>query len=184
MLSCHKVIGFIEYFRYTQIILPLRDIGEYLNKPNTRKLIGVDPSLPANVTGCAWDVRERFRMTQDHTNPTQYYIGALLDRGVRVLIYVGENDWMCNWVRSSDKLCIHHSDSGIEVANERTSLELDWHGQSDFRRESLRSWIHNGRVAGKTRGTGLLVFATISGAGHMVCMLTTVPTRPQLIFSS
>jgi carboxypeptidase C (cathepsin A) len=184
MLSCHKVIGLIEYLGRTQMILPLRDIGTYLNKPDTRKLIGVDPSLPANVTGCAWDVRERFRMTQDHTNPTQYYIGALLDRGVRVLIYVGENDWMCNWVRSSDELGIHHSDSEIEVANERTSLELDWHGQSEFRREPLRSWTHNGHVAGKTRGTGSLVFATISGAGHMVCVLITAPTKSQLILPS
>ena len=31
--------------------------------------------------------------------PTQHYIAALLERGVRVLIYAGANDWVCNWVR-------------------------------------------------------------------------------------
>ena len=30
--------------------------------------------------------------------PTQFYIGALLERGVRVLLYVGANDLVCNWV--------------------------------------------------------------------------------------
>lgn len=30
--------------------------------------------------------------------PTQFYIAALLERGVRTLLYVGANDWICNWV--------------------------------------------------------------------------------------
>ena len=40
----------------------------------------------------------RFNMAGDMFFPTELYIGALLERGVRVLIYVGENDWICNWV--------------------------------------------------------------------------------------
>ena len=34
----------------------------------------------------------------DRAFPAQLYIAALLERGVRVLIYVGANDWICNWV--------------------------------------------------------------------------------------
>ncbi|KAI0696431.1 serine carboxypeptidase [Cytidiella melzeri] len=127
-----------------------KKIGKYLEKPEVRKQIGVDPSLSANFTGCSWDLRTRFRITHDHYNPTQYYLGALLDRGVRVLVYVGENDWICNW-----------------VANERTSLELEWHGQARFAKEPLRPWTHREHVAGKTRSAGALTFATVIGAGHM-----------------
>lgn len=44
------------------------------------------------------EVNGRFGTTLDQFFPTEYYIAALLERGVRVLIYVGENDWICNWV--------------------------------------------------------------------------------------
>ena len=44
-------------------------------------------------------VAEAFISAQDSVFPAQHYISALLDRGVRVLIYVGVNDWGCNWVR-------------------------------------------------------------------------------------
>ncbi|KAI0087014.1 Alpha/Beta hydrolase protein [Irpex rosettiformis] len=114
------------------------------------KKIGVDSALPANFTGCAWDVKARFCTAQDRMNPTQHHNSASLDRGTRVLIYVGENDWMCNW-----------------VANERTSLALEWHGSIAFSKEPLRSWIHKGYVAGQTRSVGALTYATISGAGHV-----------------
>ena len=30
--------------------------------------------------------------------PAQYYTAALLERGVKTLIYAGENDWICNQV--------------------------------------------------------------------------------------
>ena len=46
------------------------------------------------------EVTTRFRISFDQIFPTQYYIGALLERGVRALIYVGANDWICNWVCS------------------------------------------------------------------------------------
>lgn len=77
-----------------------RKIGSFLDRPDVRKAIGVDPSLVANFTSCNSDVNSRFHLSLDQMFPTELYIGALLERGVRVLIYVGENDWICNWVRS------------------------------------------------------------------------------------
>ncbi|KAI0344400.1 serine carboxypeptidase [Trametopsis cervina] len=127
-----------------------KTIAKYLEREDVRRQIGVDPVLPAKFSGCAWDVKARFRNSQDHLNPTQHYIGALLDRGIRVLLYIGENDWMCNW-----------------VANERMSLDLEWHGQADFTNSSLRPWTYEDHVAGLTRNASLLTYATIKGAGHM-----------------
>ena len=34
--------------------------------------------------------------------PAQHYIAALLERGIRTLVYVGATDFICNWVRLSD----------------------------------------------------------------------------------
>ena len=31
--------------------------------------------------------------------PAHYYIAALLERGIRALVYVGATDYICNWVR-------------------------------------------------------------------------------------
>lgn len=75
----------------------------------------------------------------------------LLERNVRTLIYVGEYDWICNW-----------------VGNEAFTLAMEWSGQKDFVAEELGSWSVKNKTAGKLRSTGPLTFATIKGAGHMV----------------
>lgn len=87
-----------------------RHIGQYLWRPDIRKLIGVDPALPVNFSGCSWDTRNRMVASLDHFNPTQHYIGALLDRGIRVLLYIGANYWMCNWV------CLLSEKTGCQYA--------------------------------------------------------------------
>ena len=52
-----------------------------------------------NFTDCNMEVNKAFRDSGDRMVPAQFYIAALLERGVRALIYVGANDWICNWVR-------------------------------------------------------------------------------------
>ncbi|PCH38417.1 serine carboxypeptidase [Wolfiporia cocos MD-104 SS10] len=128
-----------------------KSIGAYLDRPDIRAQIGVDPSLTANFSSCNMQVNSAFHAADDPQFPTQYYIAALLERGVRALIYVGANDWICNW-----------------VGNERMTLGLEWTGQDGFVAEPLREWEVDGEVAGLTRSAGPLTFATLYGAGHMV----------------
>lgn len=78
-----------------------REIAAYLNQPDVRELIGVDPAV-VEFEECNVGIIERFAVKMDRMFPTQHYIAALLERGVRALIYVGANDWVCNWVRVSD----------------------------------------------------------------------------------
>ncbi|KAK0448417.1 serine carboxypeptidase [Desarmillaria tabescens] len=126
-------------------------IRQYLDDPNVRTLLGVDPSLTTNFTSCNPDVGDDFRATQDRLHPTKDYVAALLERGVKVLIYVGSYDWICNW-----------------VGNERWTLALEWSGQTEFATKELRDWYVDGKPAGKTRSAKGFSFATIHGAGHMV----------------
>jgi carboxypeptidase C (cathepsin A) len=79
------------------------------------------------------------------------YVAALLERNVRVLIYVGTYDWICNW-----------------VGNERWTLELDWSGKEEFATLPLRDWLVGGKRVGRTRSANGFTFATVDGAGHMV----------------
>ncbi|THU80420.1 serine carboxypeptidase [Dendrothele bispora CBS 962.96] len=127
-------------------------IRQFLDDPAVRTKIGVDPSAMTNFTSCNSDVNLAFGLAQDSLHSeTPTYVSALLERGVRVLIYVGDLDWICNW-----------------IGNEKWTLALDWTGKAEFASEPLREWTIDGKRAGRTRSAGKFAFATVEGAGHMV----------------
>ncbi|PFH46824.1 hypothetical protein AMATHDRAFT_68987 [Amanita thiersii Skay4041] len=129
-----------------------KHISNYLDRPSVRSQIGVDSSLIGkNFSSCSTDVGLAFHNALDEYHETQHYITALLERGVRVLIYVGSYDWICNW-----------------VGNERWTLDLEWSGKEEFVKQGLREWLVDGKRAGQVRKAGPFTFATIDGAGHMV----------------
>ncbi|KDQ49589.1 hypothetical protein JAAARDRAFT_42760 [Jaapia argillacea MUCL 33604] len=130
----------------------IKHISQYLDRPEIRSLLGADPSLTEKFEFCSGQVGNDFSIAMDEYHPTYHYVSALLERGVRTIIYVGVLDWICNW-----------------VGNERWTLALEWSGQEEFKNQALRDWFVDGQVAGQTRSAkgGLLTFATIDGAGHM-----------------
>ncbi|KAH7919224.1 alpha/beta-hydrolase [Leucogyrophana mollusca] len=128
-----------------------KKITSYLDRPDVRSTLGVDPSLTGNFSSCSNSVGEDFNLAQDELHETYTHVAALLERGVRALIYVGTYDWICNW-----------------VGNERWTLGMEWTGREAFVKEELRDWKVAGEVAGQTRSANGLTFATIYGAGHMV----------------
>lgn len=83
----------------------LRNIRAFLDRPDVRETIGVDDHIKSrNFSSCNWEIGLRFNEGIDRWFPAQYQISALLERGIRTLIYVGANDWGCNWVRITDSL--------------------------------------------------------------------------------
>ncbi|ESK93491.1 hypothetical protein Moror_1683 [Moniliophthora roreri MCA 2997] len=138
-----------EYFCYPFT----KHIDDYLSDPKVRDELGVDhhPAIPTNFTRTSFAVHDAFDRSLDILHESTAYIGALLERGVRVLIYVGTYDWICNW-----------------VGNERWTLELEWSGKQGFGRQELREWLVDGKRAGRTRSWGNFTFATVDAAGHMV----------------
>ncbi|KAI0047671.1 serine carboxypeptidase [Auriscalpium vulgare] len=127
-----------------------KTISTYLDRPDVRAALGVDPRVGA-FASCSSLVNGAFNAGGDILHPTVDHVAGLLERGVRVLIYVGTYDWICNW-----------------VGNERWTLAMDWSGKDAFNGEPLRTWTVDGAVAGKTRSTKGLTFATVDAAGHMV----------------
>ena len=83
-----------------------RTITSYLNLPGVRKTLGVDSAIIGNFTTCSDQVNQAFNNNLDFYFPSKYQIAGLLDRGIRVLIYVGANDWGCNWVCSPQFLLL------------------------------------------------------------------------------
>lgn len=98
------------------------------------------------------DISSAFRANMDEFGLSSLYIAALLERGIKVLIYVGTNDLVCNW-----------------IGNERWTMNLEWSGQQEYLNSALREWTVDGKRVGLTRKAGGLTFVTVEGAGHMVC---------------
>ncbi|KAL0578369.1 hypothetical protein V5O48_003621 [Marasmius crinis-equi] len=128
-------------------------VTSFLNLPSTRALLGIDPSFRSNFTSVSMDVYNAFDEQLDQYKRTPLHVAALLERGVRVLVYVGNYDWICNW-----------------VGNERWTRGLEWSGQEEFISTPLREWHFGGKRAGITRNAGPFTFATIDGGGHLAPM--------------
>ncbi|KAI6044860.1 serine carboxypeptidase [Pisolithus marmoratus] len=127
-----------------------RYIREYLDDPEIRAALNVSPSL-GKFNSCSNDVGAAFASMMDEYHPSDSYVAELLERGVRVLVYVGVYDWICNW-----------------IGNERWTLAMTWSGQEQFVKQPLTDWYVNGNVAGRTRSAAGLTYATVNEAGHMV----------------
>ncbi|KAF9555849.1 serine carboxypeptidase [Agrocybe pediades] len=126
------------------------NISSYLDIPRVRSQLGVHPKV-GNFKSCSNAVGVAFNQQLDEYRPTQHYVAALLERGVKVLIYVGTLDWICN-----------------HVGNQKWTEELEWSGHEAFVDEPLREWTVDGKRAGLTRSANGLTYLTIEGAGHMV----------------
>ncbi|KAJ7122654.1 serine carboxypeptidase [Mycena crocata] len=124
------------------------EIIKYLNRTDVQALIGAEPT---EYNTCTDRVELSFRMTLDLMKGATDYVSALLERDVRVLIYVGSYDWVCNW-----------------LGNDAWTRELEWSGHAEFVAEPLREWTVGGKPAGKTRCAKGLTFTTVYAAGHMV----------------
>ncbi|KAI0696281.1 serine carboxypeptidase [Cytidiella melzeri] len=131
-----------------------KNITAYLSLPTTQQLLGVDSNVTTEFRSINHDIHNRFWAGLDQIFPAQYYIEQLLERDIKVLVFAGDVDWICNW-----------------IGNERMTLDLAWHGQEEFASKPLRKWnvTFDARSyeAGLTRSAGSLTFATIHGGGHM-----------------
>ncbi|KAF8217517.1 serine carboxypeptidase [Mycena galopus ATCC 62051] len=126
----------------------IEEITKYLNRKDVQALLGVDVTEYAS---CSDPVGFQFGSTLDIMKGSTHYVSALLERDIRVLIYVGTYDWVCNW-----------------LGNEAWTLALEWSGQAEFVSQPLAEWVVDGERAGRTRAAKGFTFATVDAAGHMV----------------
>jgi hypothetical protein len=75
----------------------------------------------------------------------------MLKDGVKVMIYAGEKDLICNW-----------------LGNRRWVDALPWEGASDWKNAKDFVWNVGKEDAAKVRESGGLTFVKVFRAGHMV----------------
>ena len=83
--------------------------------------------------------------------PYYRHIIDVLDSGIPVLLYNGDEDFICNWL-------------GVDA----WSNKLEWSGSQGFAKAPIRKWEVDGEHAGNVKNYKNFTFLRVFGAGHMV----------------
>jgi len=129
------------------------DAENWLNRPDVQKALGVNKK---------WEMCDS-RVHADLMGDWMHayvdgYIPPLLEAGIRVMIYAGDQDFICN-----------------ALGNERWVKAMRWTGREDFNAARTEPFVVSSDdgddiVGGSVREAGHLSFVKINQAGHMVPM--------------
>ncbi|GAA5815666.1 hypothetical protein MFLAVUS_009179 [Mucor flavus] len=130
----------------------IESIEKYANDEDVRENLGVDERA-GKYAGCSDSVGYRFYQTGDGAKDFSSHVAETLDSGVRVILYVGDMDWICNW-----------------VGNLEWSKKMEWSGKEGYNAAVDEKWYSDltGKHAGDVRSFNNLTFLRIFDAGHMV----------------
>ncbi|KZS93183.1 peptidase S10, serine carboxypeptidase [Sistotremastrum niveocremeum HHB9708] len=133
-------------------------IDVYLNTPEIKKELGVNPSI--EFQSCNMNVNQAFMAQGDGMHNSAALLPDLLADGIRLLVYAGNADFMCNF-----------------IGNEAWMEALDSPLQREFLETKSANWVTSkyGKLAGKVRSAGgdgftagNYTFVEVFEAGHMV----------------
>ncbi|KAL9314790.1 hypothetical protein ACSQ67_020242 [Phaseolus vulgaris] len=125
------------------------NVETLLNLQKVKSALGVGSDL--DYVSCSATVYNA--MIQDWMKNLEVGIPALLEDGIKVLVYAGEYDLICNW-----------------LGNSRWVHAMEWSGQKAFGTSPTVKFVVEGVDAGSLNSYGPLSFLKVYGAGHMVPM--------------
>ncbi|KAL0390562.1 UNVERIFIED_CONTAM: Serine carboxypeptidase-like 49 [Sesamum calycinum] len=123
-------------------------VERYLNQEHVRTALGVRDIQFLSCNSAVYTA-----MIGDMMKNFAGGIPALLQDGVKLLVYAGEYDLICNW-----------------LGNLRWVAAMKWYGQKDFQKAPSTSFVVDGVKAGLKKSHGPLTFLKVYNAGHMVPM--------------
>ncbi|CDS13932.1 hypothetical protein LRAMOSA06105 [Lichtheimia ramosa] len=125
----------------------------YLNRPDVMSAIGAQVQKYEN---CNDGLGTRFS-AHDWMRPYVNDIAPLLEDGIRILVYAGDADFICNW-----------------MGNKAWVIELPWSGHEEFAAAEDTAWFSTtaNEQGGELRRTkdGRFAFLRVFDSGHMVPM--------------
>ena len=124
------------------------EIDAFLNRPEIQNKIGVSKLWQS----C--DMTVNLHFVFDFMRDYDALLPELLGDGIRVLIYAGDQDFICNW-----------------IGNKHWVLNLDWSGKAGFNAaQDVAYKTPSGQEIGLMRSFENLQFLQVFEAGHMVPM--------------
>ncbi|KAI9261698.1 Alpha/Beta hydrolase protein [Sporodiniella umbellata] len=130
----------------------IEKVQRYANDPWVKKNLGVDPMVTI-YESCSNEVGYQFDLNGDGVLDFSPKVAETLNAGIHVLLYVGEMDWVCNW-----------------IGNLKWSLSMNWKGKNGYNQASTKPWYNSitGKLAGNIKSFENLSFLRVFDAGHMV----------------
>ncbi|CAM6021973.1 unnamed protein product [Sphagnum balticum] len=120
----------------------------YLNSATVKEALGVGKRKFVSCSPLVYEA-----MLVDWMKNLEKGIPELLEDGIKLLIYAGEYDLICNW-----------------LGNSRWVTAMDWSGQIEYAKADWQAFTVDGHEAGVFTGYGPLNFLKVHDAGHMVPM--------------
>lgn len=154
--------------------------ADYLNQASIQNALGVD----LNYTDANDEVYYAFQQTGDFIFPNFLEdLEMLLNNSVRVALYYGDADYICNWYEfSSARFALANCDN--RFGGEAVSLEVNYAHKEEFAAAGYAPFIVDGTEYGEVRQYGnfsflrvyevstltpfLLFLLTVRQAGHEV----------------
>ncbi|CEP10508.1 hypothetical protein [Parasitella parasitica] len=130
------------------VTTPPEDFIQLLDHPNLQKAIGVERM---KYQECADKPYIAMMEAGEGMRNSAPHLSSLLNHGIRVLNYVGDADYLCNW-----------------YGNYALTADLNFNGSSQFNNQTLRPWVVQSKEVGQFQSTSLLTFLRIYEAGHEV----------------
>lgn len=126
------------------------NVATYLKREDVQAALG--------VTGHSWQdcnhaVALEFELSGDWMTNYQTMIPDQLAAGIKVLMYAGDQDYICNW-----------------LGNQAWTLALDWPHKDEFNAAPMQNWTtaEANTTVGQMRSSNGFTFLRVYDAGHMV----------------
>lgn len=123
-------------------------VDKFLNQDSVKQKLGVGKR---KWSDCNYVVNAMFK--SDWMKNYQIDLPPVLATNATVVIYAGENDFICNW-----------------MGNKAWTLNLQWPGNNGFNSSQDLPWAVEGQAAGQVRTYQNFNFVKVFKAGHMVPM--------------
>ncbi|KAK4223800.1 Alpha/Beta hydrolase protein [Podospora fimiseda] len=122
---------------------------EYLNRKEVKQAIGVPGEM--GFVACLGSINDRFLEEGDQARSFLGELGEVVQAGVRVLLWAGDADWICNW-----------------MGNLKVAEGVEFEGREMFLREEVGLFTVGGKVYGEFKGVDGLSWLRVYDSGHMV----------------
>ena len=145
-MNAYDIRETCQHFPMCYDLAPLQS---FLNRKDVKAALGVPPHRP----WLACSPAPYAALGVDAMANLAVHVPEMLARGLEVLVYAGEEDFICNW-----------------LGNYWWTLALDWAGKPEYVAAPLADWTdgQGGALLGQAKQANGLTFVKVAGAGHMV----------------